>query len=401
MKLPAKYFTNNIYYTKYIKLLESDYTKSNYQFEKHHLIPVCYYKYLYNCKDRKQAEIYANNDSDNEIIMLPFPYHVLAHYYLCECCMNKTLKHRLVSAFLFLVSFKNKYNTYLSKTDIEILEEAATQYKEKQKDCFGKQVLCIETGIIYPNVSAANEAMNMDRYTYMGIYDVCKHIHNQQIACGYHWCYSNDSDSFNKLTKYYLTNVKSKAKTAGKKIYCVELDRVFNSANEAGQFFSKSRSQILYCCGGSWRTIEKFHLCYLEEKDTFKISEKPKKTAEQKAYISLKTKEAMRRISQAQKRKMKENVLAYWGSGKYHYFNNGNDEIRAANCPDGWIAGRLQKYKTKGKKIICIELNKQFDSAAAASKLLNISSNSISNCLNLRTKTAGGYHWKFVENNNK
>lgn len=50
------------------------------------------------------------------------------------------------------------------------------------------------------------------------------------------------------------------------------------------------------------------------------------------------------------------------------------------------------------KKVLCIELNKTFDSLEDARKHLGLkSSGHISQCCYGKRKTAGGYHWKYVE----
>lgn len=53
--------------------------------------------------------------------------------------------------------------------------------------------------------------------------------------------------------------------------------------------------------------------------------------------------------------------------------------------------------KNNGKRVICIELNKIFISAKDAERELNINRSSITNVCRGKYKTAGGYHWKYVE----
>ena len=48
------------------------------------------------------------------------------------------------------------------------------------------------------------------------------------------------------------------------------------------------------------------------------------------------------------------------------------------------------------KPIYCIELDKTFASLKEATEVINIAQSSISNCLAGRRKTAGGYHWRYV-----
>lgn len=55
---------------------------------------------------------------------------------------------------------------------------------------------------------------------------------------------------------------------------------------------------------------------------------------------------------------------------------------------------KLGRVHRKGTKVICIELNKTFDSIKQASEELKVNPNSIVNVLAGRTKHAGGYSWK-------
>lgn len=48
------------------------------------------------------------------------------------------------------------------------------------------------------------------------------------------------------------------------------------------------------------------------------------------------------------------------------------------------------------KKVICIETGQVFDSIKEAGEVLNVNKDSISKCCRGVGKTAGGYHWEFV-----
>lgn len=61
---------------------------------------------------------------------------------------------------------------------------------------------------------------------------------------------------------------------------------------------------------------------------------------------------------------------------------NNNDELHKQRC------------RTKGKKVYCIELDKEFDSMTAAAREIGISPSRISECCRGKTKTCAGYHWK-------
>lgn len=57
---------------------------------------------------------------------------------------------------------------------------------------------------------------------------------------------------------------------------------------------------------------------------------------------------------------------------------------------------RVQMHaKAISKAVYCIELERTFESAKEASKILGITHSNIVHCLKGRHKTAGGYHWKY------
>lgn len=82
---------DNIYLQKYIDLIFSnrDTKRIKYKTQKHHFIPVAYYKDKYGIKNRKEAQDIANSDSNNFEVNLLYKDHVLAHYYLALCSKGK------------------------------------------------------------------------------------------------------------------------------------------------------------------------------------------------------------------------------------------------------------------------------------------------------------------------
>ena len=72
---------------------------------------------------------------------------------------------------------------------------------------------------------------------------------------------------------------------------------------------------------------------------------------------------------------------------------------------EGWQRGRGKinsanmRHDRQKKRVLCVELDRIFDSISEASRELNISKNGIINVLKKRPhcNTAGGYHWKYVD----
>ena len=54
------------------------------------------------------------------------------------------------------------------------------------------------------------------------------------------------------------------------------------------------------------------------------------------------------------------------------------------------------KFNPRAKSVVCIELNKQYDTIIDASRDLNINNSDIGKCCRGKLKTAGGYHWKYA-----
>lgn len=59
---------------------------------------------------------------------------------------------------------------------------------------------------------------------------------------------------------------------------------------------------------------------------------------------------------------------------------------------------RHRENEKRRKRIICVETNKEYGGVNIAATETNIDSGNISRCLNGKSKMAGGYHWKFVNN---
>jgi hypothetical protein len=56
----------------------------------------------------------------------------------------------------------------------------------------------------------------------------------------------------------------------------------------------------------------------------------------------------------------------------------------------------IRSAKSRSKAVYCIELNKEFESMSIAAQELGVPIGGISKCCNGKAKTAGGYHWRYV-----
>lgn len=57
----------------------------------------------------------------------------------------------------------------------------------------------------------------------------------------------------------------------------------------------------------------------------------------------------------------------------------------------------LAMTEATSKKVLCVETGEVYKSLSEADRQLGISFKNISNVLRGKSKTAGGYHWKYVK----
>lgn len=81
---------DNNYLDQYCKLIKDAESQEQESFKtaKHHVIPVCYFKYKHNCKTRKEAMIFSIAAA-NQTVYLTHDQHILAHYYLSLCSSGR------------------------------------------------------------------------------------------------------------------------------------------------------------------------------------------------------------------------------------------------------------------------------------------------------------------------
>ena len=62
-----------------------------------------------------------------------------------------------------------------------------------------------------------------------------------------------------------------------------------------------------------------------------------------------------------------------------------------------WMTREENKNRSWCKKVYCVELDKVFESGAAAARELGLQTSKISNVCNGKRNKTGGYHFKFIE----
>lgn len=150
-----------------------------------------------------------------------------------------------------------KYNTIeqgynLKSGGLNNLYSKDSKKKMKDNHHFNK-IICVETKKVYDN------AVDIERlfgYKETNIISCCKH--NLHTAYGYHWEYFDENFDYNNYTP--ATQDKRK-----RKVYCKELDKVFDSAAQASRELNIARPNISHCCAGKIKSAGGYHWSYYEE----------------------------------------------------------------------------------------------------------------------------------------
>ena len=87
----------------------------------------------------------------------------------------------------------------------------------------------------------------------------------------------------------------------------------------------------------------------------------------------------------------------YWWKCRncgYEWQTSPSHRVMGRNCPR---CARRITTSSHYKKVLNIETNKIYESIVQASNETNISCGAIGNCCRGKSKTAGGYHWRFLD----
>lgn len=196
-------------------------------FEKHHIIPRCYFK-----KNNMPVD-----NTKNNVVRLPYFKHLIVHYYASFCC-PKEYEYSMWNACHRL---SNNTKRQLAIT-LLMGEENYTRIKQiiydKRTRCKCKKVYCYETEKWYNSASAAARELNLKSES---VTKVCKGLFRQ--TKGYHFSYDKSIPLVVKERKVYVKRGKYT-----RRVKCVNDGKVFNSVRECALFYNLTEKNIINRC---------------------------------------------------------------------------------------------------------------------------------------------------------
>lgn len=451
-------FSDNEYLDKYCNLIfqHLDFPREIGKTQRHHFIPICYYKQKYNCHSRKDAGLYARSDENNFIINLPYKNHILAHYYLSLFSEDRLLRGLFNAFDKQLRGNPNKGESnseatikkYLADLELEKYQELY----EKAKALEFRPIICIETQEVFKSIKDASRWLNSDGISKHRISAPALRS-NESTRGGYHWAYLEDVTKQDSLKAFKGKPPYFKF-TRKIMIICIETQQLFESTKDVEKtfgFFKGSIRRVLNFPEKSNNLFGGYHWAYVDDVEKIKSMEnfigKPSETKEErreriaakirqnsrprtysqeyrevlskrssKSVVCIETQEIFRSGKEAVRALKKFGVTPgglssaisgrFETCGGYHWaFTNDLERIeqlkqyigKPRDTTPSSIKANKAAMKVVTRKIICIETQVTYSSIAEASRALHTDHTNISAAVNGRAIFAAGYHWAYLD----
>jgi superfamily II DNA or RNA helicase len=293
---------------------------------------------------------------------------------------------------------KRKENGGKKKSEQVIVEDYAEKISEILQKCLNngqkRAVICIETGVVYPGI---NEASRQTGIEAMNIGSVCR---KKRITAGkYHWAYADDSDTIKELSIFHGAGPAKKiAPGKYKKVICIETGVIYESCQHADEAIGGSKGKVSAVCCGSQDTTGGYHWCFLDDEQRIKslqhfVGKEKTKAGLPRCIYCVETGEFFTSIREAKSAKNCNNIEKCLSgeratAGGYHWCY--------AEDRENFVMP-TKKRNSLYKMVRCIETNIIYDTAAEAQRMTGVNSSSIGDVCRGKRKTAGGYHWEYVE----
>lgn len=167
-----------------------------------------------------------------------------------------------------------------------------------------------------------------------------------------------------------------KRPSISRKVKCVETDEVFESIRAAAKWCNVPSSNISILLAGKGRTAGGYHWIYADDGNEEAALERIRQMPE-----------GRQRTDESKERQRKAM------SGRKHTPEH-CEKIRLSHIGKGW---KPSTYEKCCRKIRCVETGEIFGSIKAATEHYGLNLPNISAVLSGKKKTAGGFHWEYVD----
>lgn len=197
----------------------------------------------------------------------------------------------------------------------------------------------------------------------------------QRKSNNYYWCYESD------YNKDWAPPQMSFCRN--EKIYCFETDMIYRSAKNASEQTGANKGHILRCCNQKENGSNGLHFCYAKDINRYEIKETQKRgdTFSDNENDIIRKNYPLMGLS-------KDMLILLPGRTK----GSIRQQAHRLNLQV------LQPNQCNCKKVLCVELNKIFNSIESAYKFAGLKDGScITRCCKGQRQTTGGYHWKYIK----
>ena len=248
-----------------------------------------------------------------------------------------------------------------------------------------RPIICIETGEVFNKISDACIDNNLD---VSDILKVCNK--DRKSSGGYHWAFLEDWNK-NPVSEDYITS-----NSRHIKIYCIELDMTFKTIEEAAKYLDVYPSNISETLNGRQNAVKGYHFVKYDEWILNSNPEKYiRKDKNKKEIFRVDDGEIYKSAADAER---KTGICRHNITSCCRFKTNTAGKYRWMFYEDYLKYGiKIRKNTHRVKQVMCVETNKIYESISLAARDINLSNCSIGAVLKGRNKTAGGFHWKYVD----
>ena len=245
--------------------------------QSHHIIPKSYFKII----GKK-----VNNKKEN-LVNLLYSDHILAHYFLSLCCKNKELKYYMENALAHMVDasgFDSNTLAFYDSCYKDLCEQRSEHMLGEKNPMFGSiseerrskllDYYKTHKGSMFGKCWSDEDKQKISEATKLGMARWRESLTDKE--------YQDYCDAISKkltgITRSEETKRKisdgrrgkdnpmyGKASAQRKKVYCIELDKVFDCIQEAAKEVNVADSNICACLRGRSKTCAGYHWQYFGE----------------------------------------------------------------------------------------------------------------------------------------